>query len=81
MVHTTEKIVCIVHPYASRTKHLIDVAMHTVWKLADTACLPSCRNRKRLFFLVCCTVVTKLTATLHLSPLVSHTLATLKFTH
>jgi hypothetical protein len=80
MLHTIEKIRCIVHPCASRTRHLIDEAMHAVWKLADTACLPSRRNRKRLFFLVCCTAVTKLTATLHQSPLVSHTSATLKFT-
>jgi hypothetical protein len=79
MLHTTEKITCIAHPYASRTWHLIDVAMHTVWKLADTACLPSRRNRKWLFFLVCCTAVSKLTATLRLSPFVSHTSATLKF--
>ena len=81
MLHATEKIRCIVHLYASRTRHLIDVSMHTVWKIADTACLPPRRNRKRLFFLVCCTAVTKLTATFQLSALVSHTSATLKFTY
>jgi hypothetical protein len=81
MLHTTEKIRCIEHSYASRTRHVMDVAMHTVWKHADTACLPLRKNRKQLFFLVCCTVVTKLTATLRLSSLVSHTSATLKFTY
>ena len=78
MLHITEKIRCIVHPHTRRTRHLIDVAMHTIWQHADTACLPSRRNRKRLFFLARFTAVTKLIAILHLSPLISYTSATLK---
>jgi hypothetical protein len=73
------KIRCILYPDASRTRHLIDVAMHTIREYADTVGLPSRGNRKWLFFLVLFTAVTTLTATVRLCPLVSHTSARLKF--